>query len=313
MGYRFERSETPQKALRRVVREQIDDARTRLAEPTDAHQAIHDARKCFKKIRAVLRLARGPLKNIYSKENAAFRDLGRKLSRLRDAEAMIETIDRLAETYRDQALPQVFQGARQELLARRDTIANEAMDLSEKLHEVRNGLDQADKRIRDWPKLPQSFHAIAPGLHKTYRRGRKGLKTAPRKPSAENYHEWRKRVKYLWYHVRLLQDTWPDVMKALRASLKDLARTLGYDHDLAILRDIIRQQPDAFGTDTDLQVLVGLIDRSQHTLREHAQQVGLHVYAESADDFVDRIEAYWNAWHASTEPLAPPDLDDEDD
>lgn len=312
MGYRLERSETPHQGLRRIVRDQVHAARKSLDHPDDPHEAIHDARKCFKKIRAALRLARGPLKKIYKQENACYRDLGQKLSRLRDAEAMIETIDRLAEDYGDQAQPRVFENVRNELIARRDRIAEEDVDLAEKLQDVVATLDKAELRIADWPKLPQTFSAFAPGLHRTYRRGRKGLKHAPQQPTDENYHEWRKRVKYLWYHVRLLQDTWPQVMKALRASLKDLARALGHDHDLAVLRETLRQNPEAFGYEQDLQALMGLIDRGQQTLRSRAEKIGLHVYAEAADDFVDRIEAYWQAWHEPNRPLSPPDLVNDD-
>ncbi|NBB94523.1 MAG: CHAD domain-containing protein [Planctomycetes bacterium] len=267
--------------------------------PEHPHDAVHDARKCFKKIRAALRLARGPLDDVYSEENACFRDLGRELSRLRDAEAMIETIDRLAETFQSQARPALFQTARGELVSRRDTVAKQQIDLTQKLHDVSETLDRARRRMDEWPEVPGDFSAFAPGLAKTYRRGVEGMETAFDEPADENFHEWRKRVKYLWYHVRLLQNTWPKVMRALRSSLKTLARTLGHDHDLAVLCQRIRHSPEAFGSETDVETLLALAARHQKDLRTEAEPLGMHIYAERVSDFVDRIEAYWQAWHAA--------------
>lgn len=38
---------------------------------------------------------------------------------------------------------------------------------------------------------------------------------AQAKPSVENLHEWRKRVKDLWYQVRLLTPLWPGMLKEI--------------------------------------------------------------------------------------------------
>lgn len=53
----------------------------------DPSEAVHDARKRFKKIRALLRLVRDQLgEDVYQSENACFRALGRRLSDVRDAQ-----------------------------------------------------------------------------------------------------------------------------------------------------------------------------------------------------------------------------------
>ena len=49
------------------------------------------------------------------------------------------------------------------------------------------------------------------------------------------WHDWRKRAKDVWYQLRLLQDTWPDVMKAMAGQASQLSDLLGDDHDLAVL------------------------------------------------------------------------------
>ena len=50
------------------------------------------------------------------------------------------------------------------------------------------------------------WELIGPGLHRTYRRGRKRLRAVEEEASVTNLHELRKRVKDLWYQLRLIRD-----------------------------------------------------------------------------------------------------------
>src|SRR5215471_16704335 len=104
MGFRFEANETVPDGLKRIPLEQSRKAIDKLkVHHVNRDEAIHDARVRFKKIRAVLRLARGGIdEDIYQKENARYRDAGRRLSTVRDTAAMIEIIDKLSERFASQ-------------------------------------------------------------------------------------------------------------------------------------------------------------------------------------------------------------------
>src|SRR3954453_7178467 len=94
MSYRFVKRETVPDGLRRIARERIENALAELRGETDSspEEAIHEARKDMKKLRAVLRLARDELgDDVYRRENACFRDAARKLSGVRDADVMLAT------------------------------------------------------------------------------------------------------------------------------------------------------------------------------------------------------------------------------
>ena len=81
MAYQFTNTESVPEGIRRVVREEIDAAIHELTDKEmDPHEGVHQARKRFKKIRAVLRLTRQELGEVYSIEAPRFRDFGRKLS-----------------------------------------------------------------------------------------------------------------------------------------------------------------------------------------------------------------------------------------
>jgi len=238
MTYRFKRKESVPKAVRRIVSEQSQKAALELGGGNpDIHDGVHNARKCFKKIRSALRLVRGGLGNrVYRRENGWFRDAGRQLSAVRDAEAMIETYDRLAERYPDIAECSSLHVLREALVQRRQRIAQDEQDLEGQAHALARELEDVPSRAADWPLTHNGFAALAPGLERSYRRGRKAFEKAYRKPSDERFHEWRKRVKDYWYHTRLLGRSWPEFMESRISELKDLADLLGDDHDLAVLQ-----------------------------------------------------------------------------
>ena len=80
-------------------------------------------------------------------------------------------------------------------------------------------------------------------MERTFRAGRAALENVRENPTADNFHDLRKRVKDHWYHIRLLEGLWTDVMQAHEKSLKDLETWLGDDHNLAVLRERISPSP----------------------------------------------------------------------
>jgi CHAD domain-containing protein len=99
-AFRLDRDETIPDGIRRVARGQLDQAHAELSQSPkrELATAVHDARKGLKRLRATVRLARGAMgEEIYRRENAAFRDNGRRLSGVRDASVLIETLDELEE------------------------------------------------------------------------------------------------------------------------------------------------------------------------------------------------------------------------
>ncbi|MBI4640654.1 MAG: CHAD domain-containing protein, partial [Candidatus Tectomicrobia bacterium] len=82
MEFQFRNHESVPEGIKRIVREHIDGALDQLPGQTDADrdEAIHNVRKLFKEIRAVLRMVRDEIGgDVYEKENICFRDAGRRL------------------------------------------------------------------------------------------------------------------------------------------------------------------------------------------------------------------------------------------
>src|SRR5437763_1529566 len=99
MAFEMKHSETAEEAIQRIATEQLDDALKLLRKRKGGRvETVHEVRKDFKKVRAVLRLARaGMAAGTYRFENEFFRDLGHQLSDARDAQILIEAFDKLRD------------------------------------------------------------------------------------------------------------------------------------------------------------------------------------------------------------------------
>src|SRR6187402_1704842 len=94
MAYRLDHGPVARR-LRRLVRKELDAAIDGLDERKANATRIHEARKHIKKARAIVILLRGALGSNYSRENERLRAAGRRLSELRDADAMLQTLSAL--------------------------------------------------------------------------------------------------------------------------------------------------------------------------------------------------------------------------
>ena len=307
MSYHLKLNEPVHEGLKRIVCEEIEYGAGQLdgKDPAKRDEAIHEARKSVKKIRAVLRLIRPELGSVYRAENERLRGVGQKLSEFRDAGAIIETFDDLKEKYRDELGRHTLSPIRRRLNAQKQS-AEKGNQIEAVLQQMANTLRDVGKDVSAWPLQTDGFCAIAPGLRKTYGRGRKALAYAKKRPRPENFHEWRKRVKDHWYHVRLLEDIWTDVMRAYEKDLKDLETWLGDDHNLVVLSDKLKGDPQGYGSQKDVDFLMELIGKHQKKLREKAVDLGDRIYQDRPRLFTKRIELLWAAWQTQGKKSVKP-------
>jgi CHAD domain-containing protein len=137
-------------------------------------------------------------------------------------------------------------------------------------------------------------------IKRVYKRGYKGFNRAMEQPNSENLHEWRKRVKYLWYHLRILKPIWPNLMKAFAKETHQLADYLGDDHDLAVLRNLLSNQPDSIRNNPNYNELLGCLKGRRAQLQFKAKYLGKRIYSESPDTFIERLDTYWQTWQQET-------------
>lgn len=303
MAYRLKVYETVPEGIKRIADEQIDQALSQLR-GHGSHQgkAVHEARKRFKMIRALLRLVKGKLgRHTYQQENSCFRNAGRLLSEIRDAQVRLETLDKLVEST-DSVPPDALATVRQALTQQYEAVRGHVNQQSP-VEEVTPILKAARERVKEWPLTQDDWSALQDGLKQSYKRGYKNFTAAFDEPTIENFHEWRKAVKDLWYHLRILQAIWPDLLKEMIDQTGDLSDLLGDDHDLGVLHLFLEEQRGASGTEPE--ALVELIECRRAELQQSARLLGERIYAEKPSAFIKRIQAYWQAWRSkgSFEPV----------
>ena len=306
MPYRLDTRESVENGLRRCAREQLDSAIEELTEGvrTDPVEAVHTARKALKKERSLLRLYRGALQPAERRtENDALRDTGRRLSAARDAEVMIQALDDLSERFAGQVPERSFTAIREQLTAERDPARASLLD-SGLPGEAADELKSVRGRIDEWHSRSGGWRAIESGLDRSYRRGRRALARAHAEPTVENLHEWRKRTKDLWYHLRLLTPTSRGIMGGQAKDAHRLGDVLGDDHDLAVLRD--RLEEIGGSITADLDSVFGLIDHRRAQLQQEAFLLGQRLYAEKPNAFSGRVHRYWKAWRREARAAGAP-------
>lgn len=297
MPYRLKAEESVGEGLTRVAWEELAHAKGQLegGDGSGRDKAIHEARKSIKKLRALARLFRFELGPLFRGQNTRLRDLGRTLSEYRDASAMIETFDQLKEEYKDELGRRQLGAVRRGLLERKAEREGNA-SLADAMKSAAETIQTETQNVKAWQVQKEGFEAIGPGLKETYKRGRKALAIAKKHPTPVNFHEWRKRVKDLWYHVRLLESLWTNVMEAHEKSLKELETSLGDDHNLELLRDKVTGEPARYGAARDRALLLKLIGKYQDRLRENSLAVGERIYDEKPKQFLRRMSHLWAMW-----------------
>jgi CHAD domain-containing protein len=298
MAYRLKRHEPIVEGLQRVVREEFAAAAGLLAREnaTSHDRAIHEARKSVKKIRGILRLLRPQLGKQYKPANVAVGEIGRQLSSFRDASAMISTVDALQKNFQSSLGQHTLQPVRRALLAEKKQDEQQA-NVKEVVLRLAQELTDVGKSVDDWKIESDGFSAIEPGLTDTLRRGRKAFQKVQKHHRAELYHDWRKRVKDHWYHVRLLEPASKDALSPYQESLKNLETWLGDDHNLVVLRQKIHGDLTLYGSKDETDLALDLINQHQRELRGKAMELGERLYQDKPAKLVTHLHELWQAWH----------------
>jgi CHAD domain-containing protein len=296
-AYRLLPREPDGAGLKRVLTSQVDDAIAQLRGDAGSQpaEAIHEARKDVKKIRSALRLVRHEIGDeTWRRENDHYRDVARSLSGFRDAEILVEALDGLSERFGPEAEGRF--DALREQLENENRAAHDDGSVERAMSEAAAGLTAGRGRIDALPLEGDGWELIGPGLHGTYRRGRKRLRAVEEEASVTNRHELRKRVKDLWYQVRLIKEADEHMLGALADHAHDLSDHLGDDHDLALLRETVQRRRTAFFEPADKRHLLEQIDQRRGELQFAAISLAERIYKDKPKRFIKRLEKRWEAW-----------------
>lgn len=300
--------ETVARGLKRICLDQFQFSLNELTAGDDLNRAIHELRKSNKRVRSLLRMVRPVIgEKIYRAENSALADASQLVAPARDGAVMVDAIVRLRARYGHLLAPGIWEGTENRLRQRHERMMNRILSDDELIQSVTKALYRARSRYAAWPvdaseprmgprPLPDSYRSVGPGIGDTYDRGRKAMRYALANPRPENFHEWRKQVKYLRHQMEIVTPLWPEVIGGVAGSVAQLGDVLGDDHDQAELISIVATLPELAPNPDERHLLVALSNERRRELHAAARVMGGRIYAETGDQFTSRLKAYWSAW-----------------
>jgi CHAD domain-containing protein len=292
MPYRLKLDEPVVEGVRRIGVAQIDRAAKELAR-NDRDKGIHEARKSFKRIRALLDASRPALKpKIYRRENRRFRDLGRALAGPRDMHVMRQTLAKLAEQRGLGAAGEVPSALGAWLDAKQMQIGTPDSDAA--VARAQEALAEAREAFANLPAKATDITPLIAGLSETYAGGRKAMKRAYRAGADdETFHDWRKNVQRHWRHLQLMRNAWPDVITPRITLASELSKLIGEDHDLSVLIAFVQSNRAILGAPAQVKALIEAARDKQAALRAAAHLRGRRLYALPPGAMARMIQINW--------------------
>jgi hypothetical protein len=282
VAYRIDKTGDLGDDIRRIALETTEDAIYQLSRPRgELGLGIHEARRRFKRMRAMLRLIRRPMGACYRLENERFRVYGRRLSDARDAQAMVECFDKVTLGGQDAARKCMLSRVRDLLLERSDRLSAASPGVHQAARQVREELIVGRGLISQWELCHLRNRDLAEGFERTRRSSRKAYIATRVEPSFDHFHEWRKQTKYYWYQCRLLKRAFGSGLTSRRKQSKYLSELLGDYHDLAVLPRVLGELLDSGEVDQQqLEPLFAMVAERRSALEQIALKRGGKLFAK---------------------------------
>lgn len=238
MKYSLDLDEALEDEVRRIASGRLKDASKLVSQQPDGlDAAIHDARRHIKQCRALYRLIRSEARDFQQVENQRLGDIGRRLSAMRDAKALIEATDYLRHEIPTRSNGMLMDRLAKRLDQRREAMTRNSDEATDALASAERDLTAAVEATAslDLPHASRKSAAcLATGWETIGKKARVAIRAAA-DGHEEGFHDLRKRSQDRWMHAALLRDLWPQAMTAIQRQGKTLSDLLGHAQDLDIL------------------------------------------------------------------------------
>lgn len=245
---------------------------------------VHETRKTIKRMRALARLLRPELgEQEFRRVNASLGEAGHRLTVARDAEVRAATLRALRARH-----PERLAHEQIDALAARLERSAEDEERADTESIVMKDIGRMRGELLRWAKVEHDPEALADGLRLIYRDGRRRYRQAKRSGGREpeRMHDWRKRVKALYYALDTLGAERSPATAALARRANRLGDLLGEEHDLWMLAACVR---NAQPLDEPVRALVlDLIEHRRGQLREQSLALGARIYERKPKRFAGR-------------------------
>jgi len=293
--YRFiiDNEEELSDGILRIAIEQLQYIKEQAKIPQNMDVSVHEIRKAFKRLRALLRLIRYDIgEELFLTENIKYKEWGRALSRVRDLHVIITYLAGCFEA-EELVIKEMSFIRFIDYLNKQKEVEMKVLMEGALMNSV---IDKCNKQINTMSHYPLSDlgpHTIHNGVIHAYKRCHDKMKSAQIKLDDETLHQLRKKVKYLYNQMLLMQAVWPDYFVNYSSALRSASELLGDDHNLAETIIIVEEVPDEVLREEEKLSLIKSLTMERRQIHDEVWPLLGKVFAESPTAFAKRIKSYW--------------------
>lgn len=296
MPFRLQLTEAVADGLRRLARAELGSISTRLDGAAPPHgDTIHEIRKSVKKTRAILQVVGADSGSGLAKSAKRLHVLHARLSALRDADVMLETLHVLRNRNPGILNRRCFARAHRRLSSHKRSLMKAARRKAT-WQRISKSVCKIRREAKHWDPKHRQFRSLAAGIRLAHQRGRKAMARARKSQRTADFHEWRKQIKTLWYELRLLESSGLRIRRDVKAL--HLAEVwLGNEHDVVMLSDELSKDGSQGDIPVDLDRIRLVGDSYRRELRTKALASTRAIYARTSRDYVESVRREWKRWH----------------
>ena len=214
--------------------------------------AVHEIRKSFKRIRALLHFFDEVNESGIVQFKVRIKELGRALSELRESFVNLQFFER--EMLRNKLIPeQKLTSAHEKLEHKNAELVQEKFTANRLCNQIKQTLEVFSAYLDSPDVLPAKKHLFEQTVS-SYAKCFRLYSELPTDQPPEEMHELRKKIKRLWYQFDFLRFMQPRFFRLKADQLNHISEHLGEDHDLHVFLQELKS--DYLGFDSEeLQIL----------------------------------------------------------
>ncbi len=222
--------------------------------------AVHEIRKCFKRIRALLRFYPENSSNSSPFFINEFQKAGNLLSPVRESFVNIQIFERL--TASDEHIQErKIKQAREVLLDKNRERTEILIDKNDGFSTIQNLVQKFDVQLESGAELV-TVKQIYAEICNAYNVGFRLYNQTELITDGNELHELRKKMKRLWYQVDFVKYMHPRYFRLKSDQLNIITELLGEDHDLYVFLQEIKSEIYDFDSE-ELLVLKNLVEHQR--------------------------------------------------
>jgi CHAD domain-containing protein len=261
------------------------------AENISSNQKVHELRRGFKRLRALLRFFNEIPDSPAVQLNEDIRNFGKLLAPLRESAVNVDLFDK--EISANNHLPEKKIRKARDLLLKKNKSLIERGFLENNLHNtIRTFFDGFEAILtqnnNELPVRIQLFREVS----QSYLKSIDIYHQLPANPHPVEWHELRKKLKRLWYQLDFIKFLHPRYFKLKSDQLNKITDQLGDDHDLHVFSEDLRSEGFGFD-DEELRILSNQVEHLRELNQLKMQPRLKQFFTAPPEEFDQKLERFF--------------------